>query len=244
MRQQTRPLRCFFPGAFGAMGEDIQTGASAAFPGLQLDFHEFIPSGMLAREIREGAPADLFISANTRFMEELHAAGFVPQPAHLAGNRLCIIVHPDHAERISGLFDLTEPDVTLVTPQSQTDPCGQYVVQLFERADLNDTMEAKRIAGTLMHSRGSGDLPGYLFDCRAQAGIFYFSETLALGDRVIVRALPAELDLRDQIQFTIGAVTRDDRQHPLAQPMVEWFLGPHGQHLLDRHGFLTAHDRS
>ena len=239
----TRLLFCFFPGAFAAMGDEIRAEAAAAFPELELTFHEFVPSGMLAQEIRDGAPADMYISANTRFMDELHVQGFVPAPAHLAGNRLCIIVHPDHASTVQSLSDLAVPEVTLVTPQSQTDPCGQYVVQLFERAGRTETMDAKRDAGTLMHSRGSGDLPGYLFDGRAQAGIFYASETLALGDRVVVVDLPVELDLRDQIQFTIGAVERDGAQHPFAQPMVDWFLGPIGQTLLEQHGFLTARAR-
>ncbi len=235
----TQPLFCFFPGAFAAMGDDIQAGVAAAFPGLLLTFHEFVPSGMLAQEIQAGAPADCYISANIRFMEELQVEGFVPNPAHLAGNRLCIIVHPDHAESIRSLAGLARPEVTLVTPQSQTDPCGQYVVQLFERAGLSTTMDAKRAAGTLIHSRGSGDLPGYLFDGRAQAGIFYASETLALGNRVVVVDLPTELDLRDRIQFTIGAVERNGTVHPLAESLVEWFLGPVGQKLLHRHGFLT-----
>ncbi|MCA9858195.1 MAG: substrate-binding domain-containing protein [Thermomicrobiales bacterium] len=235
-----RPLFLFLPGAFGSMGSDIREGVAAALPGTELTFHEFMPSGMLAQEIRDGAPADLAVSANTRFMNELHDAGFVPKPAYLAGNRLCIIVNPDHAERITALADLTDPDVTLVTPQSQTDPCGQYVVQLFERAGLTTTMDAKRNAGTLMHSRGSGDLPGYLLDGRAQAGIFYHSETIALGNRVVTIELPTELDLRDQIQFTIGAVRRNGSLHPHAQQVVDWFLGPDGQQLLARHGFLPA----
>lgn len=236
----TQPLFLFLPGAFGAMGADIREGVAAALPGTELTFHEFVPSGMLAREIREGAPADIYVSANTHFMHELHEAGFVPTPAPLAGNRLCIIVRPDAAARIRSLDDLTHPDTTLVTPQSQTDPCGQYVVQLFERAGITALMDAKRDAGTLLHSRGSGDLPGYLFDGRAQAGIFYHSETIALGDRIVTLELPTPLDLRDQIQFTIGAVQRNGTIDHRAQPVVDWFLGPAGQTLMERHGFLPS----
>lgn len=209
----TQPLFLFLPGAFASMGADIQEEAAAALPGTELMFHEFVPSGLLAQEIRDGAPADVYVSANTRFMTGLHEAGFVPSPELLAGNRLCIIVRPDAASQIRALDDLIRPTTTLVTPQSQTDPCGQYVVELFERAGITAHIDAKREAGTLMHSRGSGDLPGYLFDGRAQAGIFYHSETIALGSRVAV------IDSR-------------------AQPMVDWFLGSAGQALLERHGFL------
>lgn len=91
-----------------------------------------------------------------------------------------------------------------------------------------------------MHSRGSGDLPGYLFDGRAQAGIFYHSEAHALGNRVAVIELSGALDLRGRIQFTIGAVRRNGAIDPRAQPVVEWFLGSGGQALLERHGFLPV----
>ena len=109
------------------------------------------------------------------------------------------------AAGVRGLADVTDDDLRLVTPQSTTDPCGRYVVDLFARVGLTEAMAAKEAAGSLVHSRGSGDLPAFLFDGRADAGIFYASEAWALGDRVVTVALGADLDMSDQIAFVIGA---------------------------------------
>jgi ABC-type molybdate transport system substrate-binding protein len=100
-------------------------------------------------------------------------------------------------------------------PQSATDPCGQYVVELFARAGLAEAMGAKEQAGALLHLVGSGDLPSFLFDGRADAGIFYASEARALGDRVVTVAPPETLDLGERIVFVVGAVVRPERTYPL-----------------------------
>jgi molybdate transport system substrate-binding protein len=164
------------PGAFAGLPEELRAGFAAVAPGAALAFHAFVPSGILAREILDGADADVYVSANIRFMADLWRAGLVPEPRVLAGNRLCIIVRPDRASQIHRLEDLTRNDVRLVTPQSATDPCGQYVVELFERAGLTDAMRAKEEAASLLHSIGSGDLPAFVSDDRADAGIVYASE--------------------------------------------------------------------
>jgi molybdate transport system substrate-binding protein len=228
------------PGAFAGLPEDLRAGFSAVAPGAELAFHAFVPSGILAREILDGAEADVYVSANVRFMADLWRAGLVPHPHLLAGNRLCIIVRPDRADRIRRLEDLIRPDVRLVTPQSATDPCGQYVVELFERAGLAEAMRTKEENASLIHSVGSGDLPAFLADDRADAGIFYASEAQGLGDAVVTVDLPTDLDFRDRITFVIGVVVRGDHLHPLARAFVDFLVGSDGQALLSRHGFLPA----
>jgi ABC-type molybdate transport system substrate-binding protein len=161
----------------------------------------------------------------------------VRSPRVLAGNRLCIVVHPRARGRVADLFDLLSSDLRLIIPQSATDPCGQYVVELFAEARLSEAMALKEQEGTLLHSIGSGDLPNFLFDGRADCGIFYASEAKALGDRVETVWLPEEIDGRDRIVFVIGLVTRDEPAHPDAERFVEFMLGD-GQRILRDHGFL------
>src|SRR5262245_57241172 len=120
------------PGAFAGLGEPLRAAFTALHPSIELVFHRFIPSGLLAAEILAGAPADVYVSANRRYMVELQAAGCVRDYHVLAGNRLCIIVHPDANVDVNVLSDLTRPGLRVVTPQSETDPCGQYIVELFK----------------------------------------------------------------------------------------------------------------
>jgi molybdate transport system substrate-binding protein len=234
------PLRLFLPGAFAAMPDDLQSGFPAMVSDGDLWFHAFVPSGILAREILAGAAADIYVSANVHFMADLWRAGLVAAPHVLAGNRLCLIVRPDRAADARDLADVTRDDLRLVTPQSATDPCGRYIVDLFALVGLTEAMEAKRSAGILVHSRGSGDLPAFLFDGRADAGIVYASEARALGDRVVTVELAPDHDMSDQIVFAIGAVARFDLAHPSAPAFVAFAIGPIGRALLVRYGFLPA----
>jgi molybdate transport system substrate-binding protein len=234
------PLRLFLPGAFAGMAEDLRERFAAVATGAELWFHAFVPSGILAREILDGAVADVAVSANPRFMADLWRAGLVAAPRVLSGNRLCLIVHPDRVMAVRGLEDLRRADVRLVVPQSATDPCGQYVVELFARAGLTEVIQAKALAGALVHSVGSGDLPAFVLDGRADVGIFYASEARVLGDRVRTVTLPADRDLRERIAFVIGAIARPDRAHPLAPHFVDFATGADGQALLEQRGFLPA----
>ena len=236
------PLRLFLPGAFANMGDALSEGFAALAPGVELEFHTFVPSGVLAREIIAGAPADVYVSANLRFMDEVRRAGLAPAPRPLAGNRLCLIVRPDRAHLVAALADLTRDGLRVVTPQAETDPCGQYVREMFARAGLTTAMEGKAARGELLHSLGSGDLPAFLADDRADAGVFYVSEALALGATVVAVALPPALDMRDQIVFTIAAIVRYGRSHPAAERFVAFLTGPDGQRLLRGFGFLEADD--
>lgn len=233
-------LMLFLPGAFAGLRDDLTQEFAAVAPATSLRFHDFVPSGVLAGKILAGAAADVYVSANIRYMEDVRRAGLVRTPRVVAGNRLCIIVRPDRAGLIAGLDDLGRDGLRLVAPQSETDPCGQYVVELFERAGLTTAMRRKQQHGELVHSRGSGDLPAFLADGRAEAGILYASEARALGDAVRIVSLPPALDLRERIVFTVGEIHRHGRPHPHAGWFIDYLLGSSGQDLLQRHGFLPA----
>lgn len=233
-------LTLFLPGAFARMRDALRESFAAIGPDVALDFHAFVPSGALAREILDGGAADVYVSANVRYMDDLRRAGLVRESHRLAGNRLCLIVRPDRTAQVAAIEDVTRDGVRVVTPQSDTDPCGQYVRAMFERAGLNETMRVKAARGELVHSYGSGDLPGFLTDDRADAGILYTSEAQALGASVATVALPRALDMGNEIAFTIGVVVRDGQGHPSAERFVRHLLAPAGQALMVDHGFLPA----
>ncbi|MBX3069983.1 MAG: substrate-binding domain-containing protein [Thermomicrobiales bacterium] len=234
-------LRLFMPGAFAGLPESLRQAFAMLHPGVDLEFHDFVPSGMLAQELLDGAGADIFVSANIRYMTDLWRAGRVPSPRLLAGNRLCIIVEPSYGQRVASLQDLLHPGLVLVTPQPQTDPCGQYIVQMWAAAGMEREIAAKQSSGELVHSRGSGDLPGFLVDGRAHAGVFYASEAKSLGSTVVEVAIPANLDAHERIAFAIGAV-QNGQSGPsaVAGEFVAFMTGPAGQSLLVDHGFVAA----
>lgn len=226
------------PGAFAGCAERIRRSFAGVEPTARLWFPPFRATGLLAADVLGGEKADVFVSASWQYMDDLRRAGLVRTPRMLARNRLAIVVAPGHAGEVAGLGDFTKPDLRVVTPQPDTDPCGRYVRDLFERAGIAGAMAAKEAAGEHVHSSGSGDLPSFLGRRAAVAGLLYLSEALSIPGVEVVR-LPASLDMSDAITFSIGAVGRPDPA-PLADRFVVHMTGPAGQQVLAEEGMLPA----
>lgn len=231
-------ITLMLPGAFRELTEAIRRAFAEEGKGIELAFHPSAPSGMLAQALLEGAHADVIVSANWAFMERLQEVGLVPAPQVLAGNRLCLVVRPDSGSLVTGADSLAQPGLRVVVTQPITDPRGQYVRELFARAGIVAAMQEKARRGELMHARGSADVPAYLADGRAEAGILYVSEAQHLTDRLQVIPLPQPLELSDRIRFTIGAVASGGRPKPEAERFVDFSTGDAGQSVLAAAGFL------
>ena len=233
-------MALFLPGAFAGWPDQLRE-AFAAHSEVELAIRPFAPSGDLAQEILSGEAADVFVSANTRFMLDVHNAGLAPQPRVLAGNLLTLVATKDAASKFNELTDFARDDLRVVAPQPRTDPCGQYVAALFEQVGLTEALEKKRASGGFIHSHGSADLPGYLLDGRADTGILYHSETVGLSEELLWGDLPPERNFADKIAFTIAAIARPGVHiHPGATAFIDFMTGPAGQDLLVSRGFLPA----
>ncbi|MDQ3108114.1 MAG: molybdate ABC transporter substrate-binding protein, partial [Actinomycetota bacterium] len=91
--------------AFTELGATFE----AEHPNLQVAFN-FAASSALARQINEGAPADVFASADVANMKKLTDADSTGETVVVARNRLSIIVEPGNPKRIAGLADLAKAD--------------------------------------------------------------------------------------------------------------------------------------
>ena len=93
-------------------------------------------------------------------------------------------------------------------------------------------MRDKQARGELVRSIGSGDLPAFLLDGRAQAGILYVSEARQLdADLMRTIELPADEDMHEHVRFVVAALT----EH--GTPFVRWLLQPDARAALDAAGF-------
>ncbi|GAA4916175.1 molybdate transport system substrate-binding protein [Stackebrandtia albiflava] len=115
---------------FGELGELFE----AANPGVTVEF-AFAGSSTLAAQIRSGAPADVFAAASPVHLTTLVDAGLATAPAAFATNRLQIAVPPDNPAGISGLADLSDPDVVLAVCDPLV-PCGAATETVFEIAGI------------------------------------------------------------------------------------------------------------
>ena len=106
----------------------------------------FLSSGVLAQQIKQGAPYDVFMAANEAFVRDLAGGGFVRPDSVQAYARgsLVLAVHGDLGDRIRSLADLARPEVkkiALANPEAA--PYGKAGKQALERAGLWQSLQPR-----------------------------------------------------------------------------------------------------
>lgn len=228
------PLRIFAPGSLSPVQEAILAGFREVAPAVRAEFSPPAYSGVLAQQIHDGAPADVFISANTRYLDELHAAGLVRQPYPLARNRLVLVSRTDLDPPLTGLADFARSGLRIVVPPP-IDPLGEYALEMLERAGLAEAIARKRGQGEVREQLAA--LRSWLDEGDVDASVLYASMAGSFP-AVRVTHLPPELDLHERVVFGIGVIARRGWTHPAAERFVDWLRGAAGQVVLQRGGFL------
>ncbi len=189
-------------------------------------------SGTLARQIEQGAPADLFVSANPKWMGHLVEAGLVEGDAVevLMSNTLVLIAPPgalaweavDLAERLKGEnFVIANPDVA---------PVGAYGKAALETLGLWDEIPQ------VVPMRNTLATVAAVAQGEATLGLVYASD--AAGQPVdILWDIPA--DSHPAIQYLIAPVSQGDDPAAATQ-VLGYLLSDPGRAALEAHGFLAV----
>ncbi len=162
---------------FGELGDQLE----ARHPGLEVQFN-FAGSSALATQLTQGAPADVFASANEQQMTVVTDAGLsAADPAVFAGNVLEIAVPVGNPGRVTGLADFADPDLTLAVCAADV-PCGAAAAAVFADAGVTarpDTEEEDVKAALTKVQLGEVD-----------AALVYATDVLAAGADVEGIAFP------------------------------------------------------
>jgi molybdate transport system substrate-binding protein len=116
--------------AFTRLGNEFH----AAHPGVKVVFN-FGASNVLATQITQGAPADVFASASTTTMDTVVKAGAASDPRTFATNVLEMATPPRNPAGVTGPPDLTKASVKVAVCQAQV-PCGVAATKLFAKDQL------------------------------------------------------------------------------------------------------------
>ena len=209
--------------AFGAEAKAFE----AADPGVRVQT-SFAGSSTLAAQIEQGAPADVFASADTAQMDRLTSRSLVDTPQVFAHNSLQIIVRPGNPEGITSLADLAGPGVVYVTAAPDV-PIGHYAAQALQKAGVQVTPASQE-----------ADVKGIVTKVttgEADAGIVYATDVAAAGKAAQGVAVPA----RDDVRATYPvAVLRDAPNAAAGRAFVDFLLSAQGQRILASYGFGPA----
>ncbi|MDA2966539.1 MAG: molybdate ABC transporter substrate-binding protein [Actinomycetota bacterium] len=196
-------------------------------PGVKVQFN-LGASSDLARFIQEGAPADVFASADITNMDKVESQDLLDSQSFIfATTYLEIIVEKGNPLNISSLQDLTDPDLIFVTTNPEV-PIGRYTAEALEKASVTVTPDSleSNVKG-IMLKVASGE---------ADAGIVYHSEVIAADDQVEGVEIPTEFNI--VAEFPIGII-KNSANKKEAQRFIDYLLSPVGQSLLTQYGFQT-----
>jgi molybdate transport system substrate-binding protein len=200
---------------------------TAANPGTDVTFN-FGASSALVQQIAEGAPADVFASADLSNMDKLAEAGQQRGDAiEFATNELEIVVRAGNPRTINGLADLADPDLAVVLCAEQV-PCGRFAVEILDRAGVAVTPRSlEETVRSVLQKVELGE---------ADAGIVYVTDVLVAGDAVTGVPIPADQNVVARLPI---AVTDETANAPVANAFADFVVRPEGQEILRRYGFGT-----
>jgi molybdate transport system substrate-binding protein len=216
-------LKVFAAASLTAAFTELGQRFGAANPGTTVTFN-FAGSQALATQLRHGAPADVFASADAANMDKVR--DLVAPPQAFAGNLLQIVVEPGNPRRVRGLADLARGDLKVVLAAEEV-PAGRYARQALQQAGVAvRPVSLEENVKAVVAKVGLGE---------ADAGIVYVTDVTASGNWVEGVDIPSGHNL--PVTYPIATV-KASRLKGQAQAFVDLVRSADGQRVLARFGFL------
>ncbi|MDH6235775.1 molybdate ABC transporter substrate-binding protein [Cryobacterium sp. CG_9.6] len=203
---------------------EMKTAFEAEYPGTTIALN-FAGSSDLVTQITEGAPADVFASADTKNMATLTDASLAVAPVAFATNTLTIAVPPGNPAGIRSFADLARPGVKTVVCAPQV-PCGAATVAVAAVAGVTLAPVSEESSVT--------DVLGKVRSGEADAGLVYVTDVQAAGGSVEGITFPQSADVVNT--YPIAALT-DSGNAALAAVFAAWVASTPGQAILESAGF-------
>ncbi|MDX1646463.1 MAG: molybdate ABC transporter substrate-binding protein [Longimicrobiales bacterium] len=206
---------------------EIQAVFEASHPDIEIILN-LAGSATLSAQILEGAPVDVFASADAANMELVASTEeLMGEPRLFAGNALKIVVPPRNPAAVRGLGDFAREDLLLGLCRREV-PCGRLAREVLAREGVSVSIDtAEPDVRALLTKVASGEL---------DAAITYATDAFAAGEDVDAVDIPAEENVVTRYPIAVLARTR----HPTsARTFVDFVLSPRGEEILERNGFLA-----
>ncbi|MFB1299225.1 molybdate ABC transporter substrate-binding protein [Mycobacterium sp. pW049] len=204
----------------GARFEDDNPGTTVTF--------NFAGSSDLVAQLSQGAPADVFASADSANMTRAIDAGLVSgAPVAFATNTLTIVTPPGNPARIASFADLARPGTQVVVCAPQV-PCGSATEKVEEVTGVTLAPVSEESAVT--------DVLGKVTSGQADAGLVYVTDAAGAGDKVTTVPFPESVSAVNTYPITALNASADPAA---AQKFIELVTGPRGRDVLSAAGFAA-----
>jgi molybdate transport system substrate-binding protein len=207
-------------------------------PGVVVAFN-FGGSQNLRTQIEQGAPADVFASANAKEMDTLMAGSFVEAgaPKVFLTNQLIVILPKDNPADIASLKDLSKSGLKLVLAAEEV-PAGKYARQMLDNlnAQFGPDYKDKVLANVVSNEDNIRQAVTKVQLGEADASIVYISDAVATSDLQKIE-VPSEVNVI--AEYPIAPLIQSQNSD-LADEFISYVLSPDGQAILKKWGFTPV----
>jgi molybdate transport system substrate-binding protein len=208
--------------SFGAIAKQFEK----KYPDVDVKFN-YEASSNLATQINQGAPADVFASADQDNLQKTIDAGTAdPPPVVFAKNRLEIAVEKRNPKKIKSLADLEKSGLVVVLCADQV-PCGKYAAESLSKAGVTITPASKEENAKATLSKVSiGE---------ADASIVYVTDVKAAKGTTSGVKIPDKVNV---IATYPMAVVKQTQNQTAAKAWEKFVTSKEGEKTLRKFGFL------
>jgi molybdate transport system substrate-binding protein len=191
--------------------------------------YSFGASSTLAAQITQGAPADVFASANTTLPDQLFAKGLVGKPVVFTRNRLVLVVPTSNPAGIHSVYDLKKPGVKLVIAGPAV-PVGSYTRQVLKQMGLTSVL-----ANVVSQESDVRSVLSKVALGEADAGFVYSTDAKTVPGKVGVIKIPAWA--QPKVTYEMAVVSASANK-AAGQQFINEVLSKAGQKKMLAAGFL------
>ena len=213
---------------------EIQTNYQKKAPQVKL-LYNLGASGSLQKQIEQGAPADIFISAAPKQMNELEAKNLVNKATrkNLLENKLVLIVPKDSTLKISKLEELQNETVKQISiGETKVVPAGQYAEQALKKLGVWEKVQSK-----IVFAKDVRTVLTYVDTGNVDAGLVYKTDA-ATSSKVKILATAPEGSHAPIIYP--AAVLTGTKNQKAAEEFLAYLAGPEGKTVFEKYGFVMG----
>ncbi|KAB8315802.1 molybdate ABC transporter substrate-binding protein [Tolypothrix campylonemoides VB511288] len=233
-QSETTNLNVFGASSLTNALQDIEPLYEQSRPNVDITYN-FAASGVLANQILQGAPADVFFSASEGALDTVETASLLLPGTRrdLLNNRLAIVTPANSTLSVSGVQDLTNPQVSRVAVGNPSNvPAGQYAQELLNNFGVSQQLQPKLVFGNNVR-----DVLSLVETGQADAGIVYITDALQ-SNQVKVANIPPT-DAYSPIIYPVAALQRTQIPET-AIDYINFLSSPQATDVFQRLGFTIA----
>ena len=220
--------------------EDIEPLYQQEHPETEI-IYNFGSSGSLQRQIEQGAPVDVFISAAINKMDALEQQGLLLTETRqdLLKNQMVLVTSKNHVKnnpKFDNFDDLTSQKInTIALGEPESVPAGKYAQEVLTSFKIADIVSPKAVYG-----KDVRQVLNYVATGNADAGIVYRTDVQVADNVKLVATAPE--NTHSPVTYPIAVIK--DSQHPEeAKDLIEFFSTPEAKQVFEENGFVTVNSQ-